>query len=298
MLFPEAPEAIRVALERRAITSSFSHVWSDALFARERAREEGRLIAALESTLCAESYATVDPRTAAVRERRSSHLRAKIHQHRWDRGAYARTCIAAAWRAFDRVVATVLGGSLRGDLLAELDAALQANSYLPLQHCNDTWRGLVALKESRDALLLGDCTVDSLLLDEHDADDALAVVRAALQELHEHIGRTPPRWVDADSSPQHVGNEGSWGTTIRGDARNDPDAIAIVMVHHAFEWTSDLVPHSVDPWSIALERLDSVCAPIVGVRVCQGDEVVEVLLWGNRGSVSSASRAARPGSAA
>jgi hypothetical protein len=297
MLFPEAPEAIRVALERRAIASSFSHVWSDALFARERAREEGRLVVALESTLAAESNATADTKTRSVRARRHSHLRAQIHQHRWDRGAYARTCVAAAWRAFDRVVSTLLGGGLRGDLLADLDAALQANAYLPLDRSSATWRGLVALKERRDSLLLGDCTVDSLLLDELDADDALAIVRNALKALHEHVGRTPPRWVDSDSSPQRVGVEGAWGTTVRGDARNDPDAIAIVMVYHEFEWTSDLVPHTVDPWAIALERLDSVCAPIVGVRVCQGEEVVEVSLWG-RGTLNSASRAARPGSAA
>jgi hypothetical protein len=265
--FPDPPETIRAALARRGVTGSFCHVWSDALFARARAREEGRLIRALESTLASEAYATRDPRTASVRERRRSALRAQIHQHRWDRGVYARNGTVSAWLAFERVAAALFEIDRRTDILAQLDV---------VELDRELMQSLVGLKARRDAYLYDDCDGEQLLGDELDADEAIAVVRVAVKALHEKAGRAVPVWIDGDGVPDHVGGDAAWGTTIRGDARSDPWAISIVVVHREFEWTSDLMPHDVDPWPIVLERIDSVCKPILAVRVCQGGEVCEV----------------------
>ena len=88
----------REAISRRAIGSSFSHLWSDALFARERARE----CAAREKSM-PEQIAGLSKKDSPASEKVVGRYRAELAQAAWDRGSYVRWTVVTAYMAFERV---------------------------------------------------------------------------------------------------------------------------------------------------------------------------------------------------
>lgn len=79
-------EAALDAIERRAIDSEFSHLWSDALFAREQARERVRKRPRIEAKIAGCGQA--------------SRLEAELRQIEWDIGSFVRWTVVTGWMPF------------------------------------------------------------------------------------------------------------------------------------------------------------------------------------------------------
>ncbi len=173
--------------------------WSNALFARDRARTEARMIDALQTTLDADAERRHNPKTARVRERRRAGLRALLTKHRCDRGIFARACVVEAWRCFEQAAAHALETELRAGFFAELELALRQARLPPLDRGHAAWRKLEAVRTRYEHYAHRECEVEELLATERDADEAIACVRAGVAELYRELARELPSWISADA---------------------------------------------------------------------------------------------------
>jgi len=203
-----------------------SDTWSYALFARDRAREEARMIDALQATLEADAERRKNPKTVRVRERRRAGLRELHAKHCCDRGVFARACVVEAWRTFEQGAAQALETELRTGFFAELELALRHAGLPPMDREHAVWRKLDAVRTRHEHYAHRECAVEELLATERDADEAIECVRAGLAELYRLLARDAPSWIEADS-PEPVG-EPELEVVLEPEPRPEPRLVDTV----------------------------------------------------------------------
>lgn len=256
------------AVSRRAVSSAGAHMWSDALFARERARDYEKRIEQLHERL------EETPSTHRI-----AHLHAELVQCAWDRGVYVRWTITTAWTAFERACelafpAASVNKGKRG-LLGNISNELQALGLAPLDLKTRPWSLLNETRELRNKFTHRDCLRAELLTSLSDAENSIETVRSCLIDLFARLGRTPPTWIESDSVPRSLGGSMAWLAVVHAGALDDPEPVSVRVVFGGHEIETAVMKCSDDPWPSVEHTVVSVMVPIRAIRIYKGSALVE-----------------------
>jgi hypothetical protein len=238
----------------RSVDTPHYHLWTDALHARELARET---------------------------------------QNEWDRGSYVRWTIQAAWTAFESTCEAVLGSPGLGMRFRErFDDALDTyQSGLAVDWGQGIWQRVLEIYQLRKDYAHPLVPQHRLFAPLAESDKAIAVVRDAVTELHSMLQLPHPQWVDDDSDRGWQGSKGGAFvsanlTVIRKGARDDdPNRIRVVYVYQGEEKESEVLPADTDPRPIMEDLIQRVIVPISEVRAYRGDdELIDSIPVQMRGS--------------
>ena len=225
----------------RSVDTPHYHLWTDALHARQLARET---------------------------------------QNEWDRGSYVRWTIQAAWTAFESTCEAVLGSPGLGMRFRErFDEALATyRTDLAVDWGQGTWQRVLEIYQLRKDYTHPLVPQRRLFATLTEADKAIATVRDAVKELHSILQLPHPHWVDDDSDrgwqgPRGGGVGGINLTVIRaGASDDDPDRIRVVYVYKGEEKETEVLPPNTDPMPIMEDLITRVIVPISEVRAYRGDD--------------------------
>jgi hypothetical protein len=126
------------AIRRRTIDSQFSHLWSDALFAREQARDR------MKNKLQVESHiVSVRKQQDGNAELRIARYNAELQQIDWDIGSYVRWTILTGWMTFERAAVDASGVSkVSRNMKKNLPKAIAPNMDADVFWAQPPWPGV------------------------------------------------------------------------------------------------------------------------------------------------------------
>ena len=184
----------------KSVNSAHYHIWTDALYARQLARSA---------------------------------------RNAWDRGSHVRWCVGSAWTAFEMAVEDALATTGIGySFKQKFDEASDALGLQPVDWGQGLWQQVLAVHVRRVDYIHGRVLQTDLFPSVTDADDAIAVLRAAIKTTYTLARKPEPDWPDDDSvaeEPSIGGFGGSVAHLTRRDnvEANDPNRIrtAYVNVH-------------------------------------------------------------------
>lgn len=160
-----------MTLARRSVDTPNYHLWTDALHARQLARET---------------------------------------QDEWDRGSYVRWTIQAAWTAFEATCEEILGSHGLGMRFREkFDEALESyRSGLAVDWGTGLWQGVLEVYQLRKDYIHPRVPQHRLFAPTSEADKTIATLRDAVKDLHTMLQEPHPRWIDDDSDRGWQGTRG------------------------------------------------------------------------------------------
>lgn len=235
-------------LATRSVESSEYHVWTDALHARELARQ------------------TPD---------------------RWDRGSYVRWSITSAWTAFEMACALAVGASAVGKRFKdELNGALEGRG-VRLDWGSGIWQRVSEVQQLRIDYAHRHLPQARLFAETTEAERVIVHLRRALHDLYQQLGEPSPPWIDVDTSAGWEGPPRAIAsaTVLRQGAReDDPNAIRVVYVYRGKETVSEVLPADGDWQSVMRQLIETVVIPISTVRAYRGAELIREVALHPRGS--------------
>ena len=213
------------------------------------------------------------------------HVRQLAHDtpNRWDRGTYVRLCVVLAWTALEIACQDALNAPEIGyQFKKNWDRAVAGQGLTPLDWSQGLWqdvRRLQELRKVRKAYAHKFATLDEMFPDGKVADDAIAVVRAAIEGIFVHAGLKTPAWVDfhlARGWDSRSGlSDSSTATLITGGTSlDDPTAVRIFFVVNGVEQLSSVHPQGTDYRNEVDRLVAAVNVPISAVRVYEGNTLV------------------------
>jgi hypothetical protein len=233
------------AVEIKVVDSIQYHLWSDALHARELARQT---------------------------------------QSPLDRGAYVRWAIQAAWTAFENVSMDALEVSQLGMRFKEkFKQGVAAKGFPAINWGSGVWQKVLGVYEDRKTFTHVIPSIDQSRLtpDVAIANNAIDVLRDGIKSVCTLATVPAPAWVidDADRGWQGASagfSESVASTLIRASANaDDPLAIKIAYVLRGEEHFNEIAPPGTDHGPI-LDRLqNSLTVPVESVRAYRGTELIE-----------------------
>jgi hypothetical protein len=277
------PAHLQHAVERRSISCSFSHLWSDALFSRERAIEVHSRAKSIAAFLERQENEQPDARRGLGADR------ARLLQCKWDCGTFTRWTVITAWMAFERACGNAVREPQLGHSFNKrLDAALKVLKVEPVNRGAGLWQQVEKVRQLRILYVHKDCEPEELA---HDADIAkyvIATLRNALIDLHLRVGTPHPPWIECDDVPMPLGGSSCWPAVVHAGADDDSEAIRIVAVYGGEERESSRMRHDQDPWPEVERLVNSVRVPITAVRLYSGERLEFEIAVRLRGSADPA----------
>ncbi len=236
----------------KVIDSIHYHVWSDALHARQLARQ------------------THSP---------------------WDRGAYVRWTIQTAWSAFENVCSDALGAKGLGMRFRErFDEAVAVKGLPALDWGSGIWQQVMQVYGIRKEFthVVPGISRSRLLTPLVEAERAITVLRDGIKAVSDLVGLPHPPWVADDEDRGWEGVRSGFGVTadayvIRAGAKeDDPEAIRITYVFRGQEHLNEIAPPGT-PHSPLLDKLLTLLnIPVDAVRAYRGTELLEERLTSMR----------------
>jgi hypothetical protein len=280
----QAPPAhLQHAVERRSISCSFSHLWSDALFSRQRAIEVHARARSIAAFLERPENDQVDARRGLGEER------ACLLQCKWDCGTFTRWTVITAWMAFERACSNAVRAPKLGHSFNKgLDEALEALGAEPVNRGEKLWQQVERVRQLRILYVHKDCEPEELAHDADIAKFAIATLRKALIDLHLRVGTPHPAWIECDDVPMPLGGSSCWPTVVHPGTDDDPEAIRIVAVYGGEERENSRMRHDHDPWPEVERLVNSVRVPITAVRLYSGERLEFEIAVRLRGSADPA----------
>ncbi len=221
------------------------HVWSDALHARQLARQ-----------------------TSSV----------------WNRGAYVRWTIQTAWSAFENVCSDALGAkSLGMSFRKRFDNALALKNLPAVEWGSGIWQRIMQVYEDRKKYIhvVPGISRSELKAPLEEAERAIDVLREGIKAVSELVGLPHPGWVqdNADAGWQERGKGLStsveWYTVHAGASEDDSEAIRIAYVLHGKEHLSEIAPRNTPHGPLLDKMLVSLNIPVDAVRAYRGTTLLE-----------------------
>lgn len=267
-------EAALSVLRTRDISRSFSHLWSDALFAREQARERDKAAQRIANNL-----STVPTDCAASHvEKTRARYRAELSQCRWDRGVYIRWTVITAWMAFGRACGHAVDDpEVSRNIKVRLPRALTAKGLQSIDWSHGLWKEVNGVRLQRVIYTHGECTTEELFGELQVAENGITVLRRGIIDLYDRVGKDHPGWVDCDKVPHRLGGSSAWGTVVSGGVEDDPGALRIVAVFGDAEWDSRLLRSDEDLWPHVEQLILNINVPITAIRIYKGNSLMEEL---------------------
>jgi len=236
----------------KVIDSIQYHVWSDALHARQLARQ------------------TESP---------------------WDRGAYVRWAIQTAWSAFENVCTDALGAKGLGMRFRErFDEALAAKGLPPVDWGQGIWQQVLQLYGVRNESVhvVPGISHAKLMTPLQEAERAISVLRHGIRVVSDLVGLPHPPWVGDDLDRGWHGGRGGAAMTaeeyvVRAGVReDDPENVRIIYVLRGQEHLNEIARPGT-PHGPLLDRLLSLLnIPVDAVRAYRGAELLEERKTGMR----------------
>lgn len=229
----------------KVINSIQYHVWSDALHARQLARQ------------------TESP---------------------WDRGAYVRWAIQTAWSAFENVCADALEANGLGMRFRErFDEAVTTKGLPPVDWSKGIWQQVLQVYYVRKKFVHVAPGVShaKLMKPLQEAEQALAVLRSAIRAVSDMAGLPHPPWVVDNDDPGWQGARAGFGGTAEaymmraGLREDDPANVRITYVLHGQEHLSEIAPPSTAHGPLLDRLLGSLNIPVEAVRAYRGSDLLE-----------------------
>jgi len=210
---------------------------------------------------------------------------AKETHNPWDRGAYVRWAIIAAWTAFETASGEVLGVDRFASSFKEsVDTAILDLRLPRIVWGSGIWQRVREVLQQRNDYTHHRLPHERLFPGVQEAEDAIRYLREALSDLHVRAGKNAPAWIEADSAPGWSGKVGGSSskanaTVVRAGADElDPDTIRIKYVYQEREFASEVLPAGTDPEPVMRELMERVEIPISAVRSYRGSTLVNEIL--------------------
>ena len=248
-ILPGKPLRDRVGCQTEGMTTRsvdwpHYHLWTDALHARQLARDAA---------------------------------------NEWDRGAYVRWAVNSAWTAFETACESLVGpgAHLGNRFKKKLDEALDRCGFARPNWGSGLWQDVMKVYGQRKSFTHDVQDQSTLFPDRSVADDAIRLLRLATKDMYARAGKADPKWVEDDEDIYDPSRPGGLSghaigtvTTAGGDA---PDAvrIAIVLAVDGKEHVVRAEPPGTDPEPLIEQILAGMNMPVLAVRVYQGDELIK-----------------------
>jgi len=208
------------------------------------------------------------------------HGRALAHQalNDWDRGTYVRWTVMTAWTALEMACGDALGVNDLGMRFKDnLNKAILDSRLSPIDWSSGIWQRVKKLQSTRKNYVHINATENDLFPSVSTADEAIAVVRAAIVDIYGRTSKTVPQWVDDDSDRGfHTLASGSAYGSVIGDGV-DPDAndtIRIAYVHEGNEYVHAYLPAGTDPVPHLEALIHGFNVPVSVVRAYRGTSLL------------------------
>ena len=232
------------------VDSTQCHLWTDALHARELAREA---------------------------------------RNKWDRGTYVRFCVTTLWIALETSCQDALEEKNIGySFKANLDHALLNQGFEPLEWGKGTWQKVAQVQNIRKDYVHRFLSLKEMFPDSRVADNAIDIVREAIKDIYIRVGKIYPEWVEIyevrgwDKQPQV--STPTLSQAHLGSSFEDPNTKRIYLVINGEEKLTSVYPSGHDTSKIVAELLKNVNVPIESIRVYDCGQLVEdykVMMRGN-----------------
>ena len=228
----------------KVIDSIQYHVWSDALHARQLARQ------------------TSSP---------------------WNRGAYVRWTIQTAWSAFENLCSDALEVEGLGMRFREVFNNGLAKKNLPaVDWGSGIWQQIMQVYQDRKKYthVVPEISRSQLMAPLQEAERAITVLRDGIKAVSDLVGLPHPAWIQDDNDPGWPMPSGmsytvsAWVTYAPG-SENDPEAIRILYVLHGEEHLSEIAPPNTPHGPLLDKLLASLSKPVDAVRAYRGTTLLE-----------------------
>lgn len=229
----------------KVIDSIQYHVWSDALHARQLARQ------------------TASP---------------------WDRGAYARWTIQTAWTAFENVCADALEATGLGMRFRDrFDEAVAAKGLPAVDWGRGIWQQVLQVYGVRKEFVhvVPSIVQGRLLTPLQEAEQTISVLRDGIKAVSDLVGAPHPPWANDDVDQGWQGPQSGFGFSVEAYSvhanvrEDDPEAVRITYLLHGKEHISEIAPPGT-PHGPLLDRLvSSLNIPVETVRAYRGNDLLE-----------------------
>jgi hypothetical protein len=225
----------------KLVTSTHYHVWTDALHARELARQA---------------------------------------QNKWDRGTYVRWTVNTAWTALEIACEDALGVTGIGRRFKmNLVAAVAANSLPQLDWGSGVWQQVLKVHSRRKSYVHINVPQNDLFPDVSEAEEAICILRDAIKTIYSHAGKQPPAWVEDDADRGWPEEDRVFGVLSLGLPpgvdENDPGVTKITFFMKGREWEWAELPPGEDPEPHIQELITNARSPICWVRIYRAKQLIE-----------------------
>lgn len=228
----------------KTIDSIQYHVWSDALHARQLAKQT---------------------------------------ESKWDRGAYVRWTIQTAWSAFENVCIEALETTGLGMRFKDrFDQAVAAKQLTPVDWGQGIWQQALLVYDDRKkfAHVVPSISHEQLLSPIDAADNAIRVLRDAIKAVLVLAGHPCPAWVNDDDDLGWNGPSGPKSSAHAivvhaGVSEDDEQAIRIAYFMQGVEHICEIAPPGTDIVPLLDRLIRNVTVPICAVRAYKGKEILE-----------------------
>jgi hypothetical protein len=184
-----------------------------------------------------------------------------------------RWAVNTAWTAFEAACEDALAVESLGNRFKDgLDEALEINGVLPPDWGSGLWQQVLRIYSLRKEYVHAGIPQDRLFAPLQEAEDAISVLRGAINDVYRRVGKSPPTWVDDDKNPEVPRGGLAHGTVARaGVRRSDPNRVRIVYEYQGCEHESEVLPPGTNPEPSMDRLLRTIIVPITAVRAYRGD---------------------------
>jgi len=240
--------------EMRSVDTPHYHVWTDALHARQLAREAN---------------------------------------DKWNRGTYVRWATLSACSALESACAAYLGRPVGWNFKDDVNAACDALGVPRPDWGQGTWQRVLAVRVRRNGYVHLAVPQQQLFSPVTEAEEAIDVMRAAVLDLAAKTGHAAPAWVLDDEDigsalgSRVVFRSMGYCTAVHAGAEDGtPDVIRLCYVHEGREHENErLAPDpDFDPEPALQALAKRVRVPVSAVRAYRGDELILEIALNMRGT--------------
>ncbi|MBD2152936.1 hypothetical protein [Leptolyngbya sp. FACHB-16] len=266
------------AIQKRAVDSQFSHLWSDALFAREQTRNLSTQKQQIQDSI-------LEVKKHELAEILISRYEAEIQQIAWDIGSYIRWTVVTAWMAFERAMVDATSSSeLSRDLPTNLPKFIAPGIKKDVFWAAPPWSEVRQIQQKRNKFVHRDLETSDLFPDVNLAEDTIRILRKGIKEAYKKIGKISPIWVECDEVPRRLGGSFCAASTSQTGADEDPQRLQITYVHGGRDITHITLRSDNDPWPVVEEIAIQIRIPIEAIRIYKGESLWREIPITMRGS--------------
>jgi hypothetical protein len=203
------------------------------------------------------------------------HARSLARQanNKWDRGTYVRWAVTTSWTVLEIACQDALTEpNISYSFRKNLDATLEKEGFPKLNWGYGVWQKVTQLQEARKGYAHRFLSETDLFPQAAVADQAIDIVRAAVNAIYQHVGSPSPLWIqDNDDRGWDNGRRMANLTLIHaGASEEDPKVIRICFVQEGKEKLSEVLPSGTDYTPFVDDLIKRMRVPITSVRVYEG----------------------------